>query len=36
MGVAIFKSIEVKNNAKFFFDEAAGMGLGAKQISIVK
>jgi hypothetical protein len=35
-GVAIFRTIETKNDAQFFFDEAAGMGLGAKLIAIVR
>ncbi|HEV8377363.1 MAG TPA: pilus assembly protein TadG-related protein [Tepidisphaeraceae bacterium] len=36
MGMAVFRTITVKNNSQFFFDEAAGMGLGAKQITLVK
>jgi Flp pilus assembly protein TadG len=35
-GMAVFNTITVKNNSNFFFDEATGMGLGAKQIQLVK
>jgi hypothetical protein len=35
-GMAVFNTMTVKNNSNFFFDEAAGMGLGAKAITLVK
>ena len=35
-GMAVFNVIWVKNNSVFYFDEAAGMGLGAKKIQLVK
>jgi len=36
MGVGIFDTITTKNDAQFFVDEAAGMGMVAKQIQLVK
>jgi Flp pilus assembly protein TadG len=35
-GVAVFRSMETNNNAHFFFDEAAGWGLSARNIALVR